>query len=78
MGLDIDIGLRLIEKAREKDRDDRIFQQWCVQLPAMAACESYMSFEDYRDRMTGSNIDRRPAAEILAELEAIEAKFRKE
>lgn len=78
MGLDIDIGLRLIAKAREKDRDDRIFQQWCVQLPTMAACESYMSFEDYRDRMTGSNIDRRPAAEILAELEAVESQFIKE
>lgn len=31
-----------------------------------------VSFADYKDRVTGANIDRRSTAEILAELDAVE------
>lgn len=78
MNLDLDSGLELIEKARSKERDDRIFRQWTAQLPLMAMSGNAVSFEEYRDRVTGANIDFRPAGEILAELDEVEAQFGKE
>lgn len=68
-------GLALILKAMEKDRDDRLFQQWVAQLPIMAYSGQQISFADYKDRVTGANIDRRPTAEIERELDAIEKQF---
>ena len=59
----------------EKDREDRIFQQWVAQLPVMAYSGQHISFADYKDRVTGANIDRRPTAEIELELDAIEKQF---
>lgn len=69
--LDADIGCPLVIKAIEQERDDRIFQQWVVQLPLMGS-DGYMSFTDYKARVTGANIDRRSTAEILAELDEAE------
>lgn len=69
--LDADTGCALILKAQEQERDDRIFQQWVVQLPLMGP-ENFVSFANYKDNVTGANIDRRPTAEILAELDEIE------
>ncbi len=66
-----DIGCALIVKALEQERDDRLFQQWVVQLPLMGK-ENFVSFADYKDKITGANIDRRSTAEILAELDEIE------
>lgn len=65
-------GLALIVKAMEKDRDGRIFQQWVAQLPVMAYSGQHISFADYKNRVTGANIDRRSTAEILAELADVE------
>lgn len=70
--LDVDIALELIRKAREKDRDERIFQQWVAQLPMMAFTGTVVSFADYKDRVTGANIDRRPTAEIEKDLDEVE------
>ena len=56
----------------EKDREDRLFQQWTAQLPLMAYTGVYESFASYRDRMTGANIDRRSVAEIEADLAEVE------
>ena len=70
--LDADIGAPLILKALEQEREERIFQQWTAQLPTMAYSGTYVSFADYKDRVTGANIDRRPTAEILAELDEVE------
>ena len=69
--------LELIVKARQKERDERIFRQWVSQLPMMAFTDSYTSYDDYRDRLTGANIDTRPTAEILAELDNVEKEFEK-
>lgn len=65
-------GLALIKKAREETRNERIFQQWVVQLPWMGYTGSFTSFADYKDRVTGANIDRRSTAEIMAEIDEIE------
>lgn len=71
-------GLELILKAKEQEREDRIFQQWVAQLPTMALAGKPVSFSDYKDKVTGANIDRRPVAAIEAEIEEIEKSFRTE
>lgn len=74
--LDADTGCGLILKALEQERDDRIFQQWVVQLPLMGP-DNFVSLADYKDRVTGANIDRRSAAEILAELDDVEKELQR-
>jgi hypothetical protein len=69
---DLDLGLALIGKAMEKDREERLFQQWTAQLPVMAFSGEVESFAAYKDRVTGANIDRRSTAEILRELDDVE------
>lgn len=69
-------GVELILKAMEKNRDERIFQQWVAQLTWMDK-DSFVSFSDYRDKVTGANIDRRSVAEIEAELAEIEAQLQR-
>ena len=76
MRLDGETGLGLIVKALEQERDERIFQQWVVQLPHMGE-KNYISLAEYKDRLTGANIDRRPVAEILAELDEVERQLQK-
>lgn len=70
-------GLELVRKAMEKTREERIFQQWVVQLPIMAQTGKHISFADYKDRVTGANIDRRTTAELLRELDEVEAELQK-
>lgn len=59
----------------EKTQEERIFQQWCAQLPIMAYTGQPVSFADYKDRVTGANIDRRTTAEIMHELDEVEKQF---
>lgn len=59
----------------EAERDDRIWLQWAIQLPAMGMAGKMVSFKEYKDTVTGANIDRRPVEEILAELDDIEKQF---
>lgn len=75
--LDAQIGADLIQKALEQEREARIFQQWVVQLPVMAYTGKPVSFADYKDRVTGANIDRRPTAEIEKELEDVERELQR-
>ena len=79
MQLDIDTSIALIRKAQEKEREERWFQQWVSQLPfmAMGGKESFISFPEYCERVSGSYIDMRPATEILAELDEVEKQFEK-
>lgn len=74
--MDANTGVWLILKALEKNRDERIFQQWVAQLPWMDK-EHFVSFPDYRDTVTGANIDRRSVAEIEAELAEVEAQLQR-
>lgn len=69
--------MALIRKAQEENRNDRIFQQWVVQLPTMSYTGQPISFDEYRARVTGANLDRRSAAEILADANAAEAELLK-
>lgn len=70
------MGLALIRKAVEKDQEERLFQQWVAQLPYMDK-KTFVSFEDYRDKLTGANIDRRSVAEIEADLADAERQLMK-
>ena len=74
MQSDIESAMRLIKKAKEKENENRYFLQWIVQLPHMTK-ENYVSFDSYVDRLTGRNIDQRPIAECMAEIEEIKKKF---
>lgn len=60
----------------EKTRDERIFRQWVAQLPWMDQ-DTFVSFQDYKDRVTGANIDRRSVAEIEADLAEVEAQLQR-
>lgn len=60
----------------EKNREERIFQQWVAQLPWMTG-DTFVSFKDYKDRVTGANIDRRSVAEIEADLAEVEAQLQR-
>lgn len=77
MQLPPDTGLALLEKAREQEADARYHIQWAVQLPYMSE-ETFLSFADYKARLTGADIDTRPTAEILAELDELEKRMGKE
>ena len=66
----------MIQKAMEKDRDERIFQQWVAQLPWMDK-NTFISFADYKDRVTGANIDRRSVAEIMKDLDEVERELQR-
>lgn len=43
----------------------------------MAFTGKSVSLADYKDRVTGANIDRRSVAELEKELEAVEAELQK-
>ena len=75
MQTEIETAERIIAKAREKEKENRFFIQWVVQLPNMTK-ENYISFDAYLDKMTGRNIDKRPVIECMKELEEIKKKFR--
>ena len=74
MQSDIETAQRIIDKAREKERENKFFLQWVVQLPNMTK-ETFISFESYVDKVTGRNIDMRPVDECMKELEEIKKKF---
>ena len=74
MQLDIQSALRVINKAIEKEKENRFFLQWVVQLPNMTK-ENYISFEAYLDKVTGRNIDTRPVYECMKELEEVKRLF---
>lgn len=64
-----------VNKAREKEKEERLYQQWCAMLPQM---NKYMSFVDFSDMLTGKNIDMRPAEDIIKDIEEAHRKAGKE
>lgn len=74
MQTDIETAERIIAKAREKEKENRYFLQWVVQLPHMTQ-ETFVSFDAYVDKVTGRNIDQRPVSECMEELEEIKKIF---
>jgi len=60
----------------EKERDERFFRQWVAQLPWMDE-KTFVSFADYKDKLTGANIDRRSVAEIERDLADVERQLQR-
>lgn len=69
--MDLYLGTSMILKAIQMERDAALHLQWCVQLPFMTK-KNYVSFNDYRDSVTGANIDKRPDEVLIAEIDEIE------
>lgn len=67
-----DSFLRLCLKAIEQTKEEKFFSQWVAQLPLMAVkMLEYIPFNEYRDKLTGKNIDMRSNEEIIAEIESL-------
>lgn len=58
------------KRAKEEETRERNFMAYCHYLPYMDK-KTFISFEDYHRKCTGADIDKRPAEEIMAEVEAI-------
>lgn len=55
-----------------KNNEEKAFRQWLAVLPVMwSGAAKFIEFEDFRAKLTGEDIDTRPASEILAEVEEI-------
>lgn len=72
--LPVDTFFALVKEIRKKNRRDEMKAEWNTYLPFVAMKIIKFkenSFEEYYKRVTGANIDTRPAADILAEAEDI-------
>lgn len=70
--LPVGVGVALVFKAHEEAVRERIRDEWVTLLPWMQAGHlKLIQFDDYFDQRTGRNIDRRPADQIIAELEKL-------
>lgn len=76
MGLELIEGIEFLNVAMEKQREEEIRQMWVVQLPFMNR-ETYISFSDYFDKITGRNVIKAPTSDILEEIKRVEAKFQR-
>lgn len=74
MNLSVQDFTRFIKIAKDKEKEERCFMQWVVQLPFMTK-DSFTSFEQYKDNINGKNIETRSTDTVLAELDEIERQF---
>lgn len=67
--LDVIILQEICKMIREKNEEEKAFRQWLALLPAMAArLIKFIDYKDFKDQITGQNIDLRPKEEILKEV----------
>lgn len=70
--MDLVVLDQLYSRIKEIERKDEAWQMWLAHFHYMIAGQiEFQSFNDYYNRMTGGDIDLRPDAEILAEVEQI-------
>lgn len=74
LNFEINEGILFINKALEKRVENRHFQMWVAIFPYMDK-DSYISFDDYTNKLTGKNIVKKSKEEILKEAEEIERKL---
>lgn len=58
--------IQLYRKAVENDQKERLYTQWCAMLPQFS---KFISFNQFYDKATGADIDRRSVEEIMADIE---------
>ena len=72
MELPAETGAEIIIRAREAEREDQVRAEWITLLPWMQSGHlKLIQWQDYLESRTGKNIDTRPAADIIAELEEL-------
>ena len=72
MDTDLAILADLYLQIREAERKDQAFQLYLKQFHFMITKQlHYETFTEYYNRMTGGDIDIRPQADILAEVEEL-------
>lgn len=57
-----------VVKAREIEKDERIFKEWCAFVPRFSDTK-YLDYEYFKAIRIGSNIDTRPVDVIIAEID---------
>jgi len=69
-------SVKLIGKAREENRKDRLFSLYSNLYPNFSK-DNFMSFEDFVEKSMPEkiNYDGRSTAEIMAEISEVEKKF---
>lgn len=67
--MSVDRFCQLIIVAIDGENKDKHRQEWLALIPIMVLRGKYMSFNEYLDKVTGKNIDMRPADEILREID---------
>ena len=65
----------ILKETVEGELNDKLYQLWLTFIPRMNK-ETYVGFGDFKDSVTGANIDNRSAEEILAEAKEIERRLR--
>lgn len=79
MQMDADEFFDLVEIANKREREEMIHRQWCSMLPFMSLkMLEYMSFPEYVEKCSGTNIDLRPVSEIVKDIESTHKKSKTE
>lgn len=65
----LDEFLDFISLAIENENKEKYERQYLALLPFLCLRGKYMTFEQFYEQMSGSNIDWRPADEIMREIE---------
>ena len=70
--LDIVLLADLVRQINDKNDEEKIFRQWLAILPVMwAGFAKFIEFDDFKARLSGTDIDTRPTEDILADAEEV-------
>ena len=70
--LDTDVAYELFAEIRTKKREERAWEQWLELLPHMVLKRmNFIEFEDFKNRISGSDIDIRPIEEIMKDVNEV-------
>lgn len=73
--MDVETFVEMVQIAMEKEQEELAHRQWCAMLPFMSmGMLKYTSFQEYFEKLSGKNVDLRPASEIIAEIEELHQK----
>lgn len=66
-----DYFMQFLERAKTQKQEEELRGAWNTLLPLMSMkLIKYVSFREYVDQCLGRNIDKRPIAEIEADIDA--------
>ncbi|MBR4451554.1 MAG: hypothetical protein IKS39_06960 [Clostridia bacterium] len=71
MNKPINEGFYYFRQLLDEVQNERLYAQWLAYLPMLIHSDKFMSFAQFKEEITGANIDMRPAEDILAEVEEI-------